>query len=356
MGLKTKSAYEVLSNLIEWITARTDKITDFNIGSASRTLSEAIAVQFEEFYFAMKQNVLYAIESAVYDAFGFSLRESSYATGYVTVVFYEALPGELLFPKGTMFCTSSSYGYIYYESTEEIIATAGLLSTRIPVKCKESGVKGNVPAGAIDTIITTNTIIQTVLNESAMTGGTKAETNSERKKRFQYYIKTLARGTADAIMYGCLEVEEVAGAWVDDKYIGYVKVYAHNSAGDLPEELRQKILDNLYNYRAAGIEVEVLPIVKTPIDVSLRVMIDDQYYTDTYDELIKTLVTNNLDEYTVANDFYTADLIHVIKTAYEEVVMNVQFIGGGDTQIAENALVRAGSVEVTCVNKKDWRS
>ena len=73
MGLKIKSMYEVFNNLVEWITAKTDKITDFNVGSAIRTLTEAISIQFEEFYFSMKQNVLYAIENSVYTSFGFAL-------------------------------------------------------------------------------------------------------------------------------------------------------------------------------------------------------------------------------------------------------------------------------------------
>ena len=50
MELKIKSMYEVFNNLVEWITAKTDKITDFNVGSAIRTLTEAISIQFEEFY------------------------------------------------------------------------------------------------------------------------------------------------------------------------------------------------------------------------------------------------------------------------------------------------------------------
>ena len=245
MGLKIKSMYEVFTSLVDWITAKTDKITDFNVGSAIRTLTEAIAVQFEEFYFSMKQNVLFAIENSVYNSFGFDLKISQAASGYVTIDFTEPLPGSLIFPKSTVFCTSSVYGYIYFESTEEIYAQQGSISVMVPVQCKTSGTTGNVPGGSITTIVTTNTIIHEVYNEAAFTNGVNEETSTERKKRFQDYIKTLARGTADAIVYGCLEVEGVSGAWVDDSYIGYVKLYAHNSDGELPEELRQAVLSNL---------------------------------------------------------------------------------------------------------------
>lgn len=356
MGLKIRSMYEVFNNLVEWITAKTDKITDFNVGSAIRTLTEAIAIQFEEFYFSMKQNVLYAIENSVYTSFGFDLKMSQASTGYVTVEFEEPLPSALTFPKGTVFCTAAIYGYIYYESTEEIYAEQGCYSIMIPVQCKTAGTTGNIPIGAITTIVTTNAIIRSVENKTAFTNGVNEETSAERKKRFQNYIRTLARGTADSIVYGTLEVDKITGAWVDDSYIGYVKVYAHNSEGELPDELRLEVLKNLQNYRAGGIEVEVLPIVKKPINLGLIIMIDNNYDTEVYEELIYKLVIRYMNEYSVANNFYLADIIHTIKSAYEDIVINISVQTGEDTHIAENELVRPGEVTVKCINMKDWRS
>lgn len=356
MGLKIKSMYEVFNNLVEWITAKTDKITDFNIGSAARTLTEAIAVQFEEFYFNMKQNVLYAIENSIYISFGFDLKLSNASTGYVTVEFEEALPSIMIFPVGTIFCTSAIYGYIYFESTEEVYAEEGSLSIMIPVQCKTTGTIGNVPIGAISVIVTTNNIIRSVKNPAAFTNGLNEETSAERKRRFQNYIRTLARGTSDSIVYGCLEVEGVAGAWCDDSYIGYVKVYAHNSDGELPSELRKSIIDNLNNYRAGGIEVEVLPIVKKSVNLSLKIMINDDYDTEIYRQLIFALVTGHMNEYSVADNFYIADIIHTIKSAYEDITINILVTEGEDTQTGNNELIRPGDVTITCVNMKDWRS
>lgn len=356
MGLKIKSMYEVFNNLVDWITAKSDKITDFNVGSAARTLTEAIAIQFEEYYFSMKQNVLFAIENSVYNSFGFELKSAQFASGYVTINFSEPLPGALTFPKGTVFCTSAAYGYLYYESTEELYAKEQTVTIMIPVQCKTMGTIGNIPVRAITTIVTTNSLIYEVHNESAFTNGVDEETSTERKKRFRDYIKTLARGTADSIVYGCLEVEGVAGAWVDDSYIGYVKLFAHDSSGELPEDLRQDILENLENYRAGGIEVEVLPIVKKSIDLSLSIMIGNEYDTESYNDLLLSLVVGFMEEYSVAKNFYIADVIHSIKSAYEDVVVNITVLVGHDTQIAENELVRPGTVVVTCINSKDWRS
>lgn len=355
MGLQLKSSYEVLKNLIDWTLAKTDQITDFNVGSAVRTLYEAIAIQFEEFYYAIKQNTDYAIENSVYESFGFDLKLGTASTGYVTIAFEEPLLSTLTFPKGTVFCTSDVYGYIYFESTEDYYAERGLVSCMIPVKCKTEGKIGNVPAGAITTIVTSNQIIKSVTNEANFTNGTNDETTTERKKRFQNYIKTLARGTADSIVYGCLEVDGVSGAWCDDNYIGYVRVYVHNSDGELPNDLRTKVQNNLQNYRAGGIEVEVLPVVKQTIDLSAKVMISNDYDTQIYSQLINDLITNTLDEYQVSQSFYVADIIHAIKTAYGDIVVNVKILDAKDTNIFNNKIVRAGEVKVECVNAKNWR-
>lgn len=354
MALKTKSMYEVFTNLVDWTSARTDKITDYSVGSAIRTLYEAVSIQLEEFYYAMKQNVMYAIENSVYDAFGFQRKEAVTASGYVTVYFEEPLPGDMKFPAGTVFSTGPSYNYMYFASTDDIYATVGTTEIMIPVECQTTGAVGNIPANTIDTIVTSNSIIKKVTNTTAITNGVDEETSFERKKRFQSYIKTLARGTRSAILYGCLDVDGVAGAYVDDSYIGYVKLYAHNNSGDLPDELRAAINQNMTEYRSAGIEVQVLPIVKHTIDIRLKVMIENDYDTERYAGLIKSLVWDSLEQYTVAHNFYQADLIHAIMAAYDDIVVNIEILEGSDTRVADNELVRPGEVNVTCVTVSEW--
>lgn len=355
MALEVKSMYTVLKGLIDWTTARTNKITDFNIGSGIRTLYEAVSVQLEEFYFRMKQNALYAIATSIYTSFNFERKVAGCATGYVTVSFTRALPTGMTFPKGTIFSTSEVYGYIYFETLEDHYAQAGLTGTAIKVQCKQAGIIGNVPAGAISLIVPTNVIIRNIYNEEAFTDGRDAETAAEHKKRFQQYINTLAKSTANAILYGTLEVEGVTGAWVDDNYIGYVKVYAHNSDGELPATLRSEILKHLVDYRAAGIEVEVLPIVKIEIDQAIRVMLGNDYDTEVYANLIDTTVTKYLNEYTVGTSYHVSDIVTFIKSSYEDAVINVIMPSAKDIELQKNQLVRPGNITVTCVSQKNWR-
>lgn len=355
MALEIKSMYTVLKDLIDWTAARTNKITDFNIGSGIRTIYEAVSVQLEEFYFRMKQNALYAIATSIYTSFDFERKIAGYSTGYVTVAFTRALPTGLTFPKGTIFYTSDVYGYISFETLEDHYAKAGLTSTAIKVQCKQTGIVGNVPAGAISLIVPTNAIIRNIYNEEAFTDGRDAETATEHKKRFQHYINTLAKSTANAILYGTLEVEGVAGAWVDDNYIGYVKVYAHDSDGELPSSLRSKIQKHLINYRAGGIEVEVLPIITIKINQDISVMIGNDYDTTIYEELIDATVTKFLNEYTVGSSYHVSDVITFIKSSYEDAVINVIMPDAKDKELQKNQLIRPGNITVTCINQKNWR-
>lgn len=356
MGLRMRTFNDIFADGVEWITARTDRLTDFNVGSALRTILEAVSIQLEEFYFALKQYILYAIETAIYDAFGFPIIPAQRAAGYVTVDFSVPLADTMYFKQGTVFCTSGLYGYMYFESTEDIYAPSGSISCMIPVQCKTAGETGNIPANAITTIVASNSLISRVHNETALTSGANVETSAERKRRFQNFIRTLSKATRDALIYGTLEVEGAAGAWCDDKYIGFVKMYAHDANGDLPEDLRRAIQKNLLNYRAAGIEVQVLPIVKRPIDVSVMVMIGNAYDPKLYDELIKELIDRMLNEHTVSEPFYVANMIHAIKDAYEDIVVNILVREGSDVEVDDNEIIRAGNVSVHCVTVRDWRA
>lgn len=354
MGLRLRTFNEIFADGVEWVTARTSRLTDFNVGSALRTIFEAVALQLEEFYFALMQNIQFAIETAIYDAFEFPILQAKKAAGYVTVDFTSPLAETLYLRKGTMFATSAAYGYMYFESTEDVYVEPGAVSVMVPVQCRTEGETGNVPAGAITTMVASSSAISRVHNETAFVSGAGVETGAERKRRFRQYIHTLSKATRDAIVYGALEVDGVAGAWVDDSYIGFVKLYAHDSNGDLSDELKRKINDNMQNYRAAGIEVQTLSIVKKTVNVSVMVMINNGYDPQMYNALIKELIDRMLSEHVVAEPFYTANMIHAIKDAYEDVVVNIVIREGADTEVRGNEIIRPGDIDVHCVTVRDW--
>ena len=356
MGLKIKSINEILSTLIVNISSRTKKITDFNVGSATRTLLESVALQLEEFYFDTRQNVEYAIENAIYNAFGFEKVEETKASGYVTVNFTEALPNSMIISMGTIFSTSLQYNkVIQFKSTEDVVADKGSLSIMIPVECTEGGTSGNVGVGEIRVIVTGSTLIESVTNQTAFVNGVNEESSMERKHRFREHIRSLSKATKDSIAYGTKEVNGITGVWVDDNYIGFVRVYTHDKDGNLPEELRQEVLTNLEKYRAGGIEVEVLPIVKKETNVSLFIVLRDGAVLEDYLPNIKQLIVDYLNNFEVASNLYMTNLVGTITENYRDVIVTFEILEGEDTNLQNNELIVAGVIDVTGVNLKDWR-
>lgn len=357
MGLKIKNLNEILNSLITWVTSKSDKITDFNAGSAISTLLESISLQLEEYYFDMRNAVLYAIENAVFYAFGFEKTQSEYAKGEVTLTFKQPLPAPMVIPKGTVFSTGlESSRVVYYKSLESVVAPAGALTAKVPIQCTEAGEIGNVADNKVTICITTNPFILSCTNEVAISSGKEQETDSELKNRFTAYIHTLSKATAEAIAYGAKSVAGVAGVYVDDNYIGMVKVYVHDSNGDLPEALKQAVLTELVNWRAAGIEVEVMPVVKKYEDMIITLVIADDYplevaATDTEDK-----IKAYLQALTVHKDFYVSEIVAMIMAQKEYGIINVDIQKGSDMTTLDNEIVKAGKIEVSSIHLSDWRN
>lgn len=351
-----KNVHQLFTSLLTWVSSGTDKLTDFNIGSAIRTLLESVALQLEEFYFDLEQAIRYAIDNAIYDAFGFERQSASEARGYVTVSFKEPLTSRILITKGTIFTNAPTAPTVYqFEATEDVFAPVGSISVLVPVKCKTKGLNTNLAAFEITTISASNGLIDKVTNEQGFTGGKDEETNTQRKMRFKEYIRSLQRGTREAIAYGVKTVLGVAGVWVDDSYIGFVRVYVHDAHGNLSDELKAEVDKTLDDYRAAGIEVEVLPIIKRVTDLKLHIIFTDDAAIQVYTEKLQTMLTGYLNNFSVSKNLYMSDIIAVIMEGYKDIIVNINIEKGQDTQIQNNELVVAGEVQVTGVHVTDWK-
>lgn len=355
--MKIRSFTEIYNSLVTWVVTGTNKLTDFNVGSALRTLLESVALQLEEFYFSMKQNCLSAIDSSVFNAFGFQKQEATYSSGYVEVTFNKPLESTFVIPIGTIFSTSITENKIYYyQSTEDTVVQRGAPKASVLVRCTELGSQGNMQSGEICNIVTTNRIYANVTNTLPLTGGYDEEDSQERKLRFNNYVKSLARGTKDSLLHGVLEVEGVKGAWVDDNYIGYVKIFVHDADGNLPQELKLRVLENLEYYRACGIEVQLFSTVRVPVDVELNIVFQNNVNPDAYLGGIKQLIKDFINNHTVSQDFYTAELIATVINLYRTDIITVNVVKGSDTKLQFNELVVSGDIVVTGINQKDWRS
>jgi uncharacterized phage protein gp47/JayE len=355
MGLQIKNVTQLFNSLATWITADNRKLSDFTVGSALRTLTESISLQLEEFYFNMKQNVEYAIETAIYTAFGFELITQEKASGYIKIRFITALENSIVIPAGTKFSTSlMNSKIVYYETTDDYIVEKGAIEAIVDATCVEYGSIGNCEIGEITNLVTISAVIDTIVNSTRFTGGREEETKTERQERFKLYLKSLGRATRDSIAYGVKQVSDIAGVWVDDNYIGFVNVYCHDKDGNLPAELKVRVEQALDDYRAAGVEVKVLPVVERVVDLNVTLVVADGTEMDTYLPGIKTLIESYLNDYEVSDDFYKSDIITLVMSNYGELVITLD-IEGNNVKTQKNELVLAGDVNVTYAYASDWR-
>lgn len=357
MGLKLKSFTEVFNSLVTWLTSeKKSSLSDFTVGSALRTLTEGISLQIEEFYFNMKQNIEYAIETAIYSAFGFEKIAGEYASGYVLLTFSEPLTNNVIISAGTTVSTSlSNSKVLYYKTTDDYIAEVGAPELIVEVGCTEIGSIGNCELGEVSVLISGNSAISSVTNITRFTSGLDAETSAEMKARFKLYLKSLGRATAESILYGAKTVEGVAGVYIDDNYIGFVNVYCHDKDGNLPEKLKDSIISTLEDYRAGGIEVKVLPVVKHPVNLDIMLVVKNDIEMTGNIEAITNLLKDFLNSYTVSNDFYVSDIITLLMNNYKSIIVTIDIGDLENEKILSNELVVAGEVNVSYSYLSDWR-
>lgn len=346
MGLKMKTFSEILKDMALWIRTNSTTLTNFTIGSVIRTLLESVSMEIESLYFQMKKGFQWAVENAIYNSFGFTRKSAVKSTGEITLIFREELRDSLLISAGYRFASVGTNGEsVFFKTVQDEKISIGLSSYKVKVECETEGVLGNVSAYTVSTMLVPIPEVQECYNDIAFTSGKEAQTTAERKKEFAKYIRTLSRGTLEAIEYGCLKVEEVVGAYADDQ-IGYVNVYVHDSSGELPDELKAKVDESLLHYRAAGIQVIVLPVVKKSIDLNVTVRLRSGFDPDHYSTVIENSITSFLNSYRVSTSLIYAELIKYIMMIDEDAIVNANVDLSEDVEVEKNGLIHAGVITV----------
>lgn len=300
MAFQIKDFASIAASMINWMKAVTTKISDFNVGSVARTLVEAPAAEMDELY----QNILIGLKEAipvsVFTTFGFDLIAAVAAAGVVRFSTGGPLAAvAITIPVGTIVKVPNSTRTYATQAVGTI--EIGQSYVDILVAAQIAGSAGNTANDTITELSTPVTGVATVNNPAPLTNGREAETDEERKERFQAYISTLARGTKAAIVYGAktaklvdsngLTTEYVAHANVIEPYvdtptepISLVNLYIHNGASatsiDLVNEAK-KIIDGyttpagvaVPGWKAAGVKVVAAAAADLAVNVTANLTV-----------------------------------------------------------------------------------
>jgi len=342
---------EIYSRLVDHTMTSTNQINDFSVGSAMRAIYEAVSIELEQFYILTKENIEEAIELGVYESFDFERQGATRAHGKVQISFHNTTQQRIIISRGSRFMSSDSRYTQVYETMTEYIVPSGTTLAEVDVYATVPGSTGNIPAETIDIMSTPVNNVKSVTNPRAFQTGQNEEPMEELRSRFRSFIESLSKATVPALEYGTREINEVSGVWVNER-TGFVIVYAHDRNGNLSDQLKNKIKENLYYYRPGGIPVEVRPVTRRDIDVNVIVTLSSRASsTEMFRTQIQLEIERYLNNMQTSQSLVLADLSRVIMNMDRQFIRDVEFVTPEDNVTLRNSeLIRARNIRVVLQN------
>lgn len=284
MSFTPRNMQDLTSAMVAYLAAHPDLgdgvlPSDLAVGSLERTHLEALAVVMEEYDQRVADAIQVSIPESCYQAFGFEKLGATQAVGSVICSSYTPVPYTIAIPTGTLFQGPNGTLFV---STEDASIPSGLTtSDQIPVKAKVAGVAGNVSENSITRIATPILYVDLVTNPNATTSGSDQEGDAARSLRFQAFIRTLSRGTKEALEFAAMSVTGVTDARAVEPFLldpkptgvpfaGVVWLFVDDgtSSSTLPTNIASAVGNyvNGYNlngtsipgYKSAGVVVDIL--------------------------------------------------------------------------------------------------
>lgn len=284
--------------MINHVRASTTKLTDFAVGSITRTMLEAPAIEMDQLYQQMLNGLIEGIPTAIYLGFDFERLQPSAAYGALTFTVSPLQSQALVIPQGSRFKVPN--GTIEFSTNSELIIPENTATGTVTATANQAGSVGNVIANSITEMIAPITGV-TVTNQAGFVTGRDLETDAARKLRFQEFIAALSRGTKIAIEFGAKTsklvdsagniTERVVDAKIDEPYtysntnpITPIFCYIYNGVGTASAALiaeTQKIIDGfeeidgtkVEGWKGAGIPCKVQSVQTFVVTVTVTVFI-----------------------------------------------------------------------------------
>ena len=350
--MEVKNYADIKKSLIEHFVANQKKITDFNSGSVIDTLFDSFAREEEKKYIATKLGFMQNLRAIPYSLFDFERKEGTYSSGTVIFSRGAAKDFDTVIPVGTVVAGN---GKQYVTTEVGVINNGDLESNQITVRSVEVGAENNVETNVISEIVSAlSSDVVAVRNNIRTSGGHDEENEIEMLKRFKDFLAGL-QGTS---IYGLKSAASKYARSVnvvenfDSGALYRVTVYAEDGSGNLTEDIKKKIVNEIEGdgnatnpgKRAPGINVLVTgpEIVAADFDITVTT-----YRADP--ETSKMEILNVVKDYVNSlgigeNVILTSIMLQIRSLAYvRDVVINSP---SANILIAGNQIVRFNSAEI----------
>lgn len=276
----TQNAQAILAAM----SALNGVLTDYNVGSIIRTISESLGYVTEEQGAEISTLVFQTIVYGAYSAFGISPLQATYSTGTVTFLTSNtASPPpasqNILVPNGTVVQTA---GGVQFQTTSAVTVLSGTTSATIGITALAPGAGSNVAASSIIQILNGLTYPLFALNGAPTAGGAAAESPNQTAGRFAAAVGSYGRGSPQSVADTAIGVS-VSGtgeictysscyeSGIASGIAGFI-LYIDNGTGSASSDLITSVTNALNagsGYRPAGVPYIVSGV--TPIYATVGV-------------------------------------------------------------------------------------
>lgn len=244
-------------------------LTDINVGSVTRTISEAIgreiATVYQQINLAYKSGFIDTAEGKALDfvvsILGITRKTKEFAVGLVTFFRDSTSDGNIAIAQGTELSTEK--GEVIFETTEPRTLQRGQARIDVPVRAGEKfkGDVGKVDIGKITTILQIIEGIERVNNFEPTFLAAEDETDAELRLRAKAAIRSSSKGTVAALLRVAAEnrVKSDKVTLSDPNSLGLKRTLPGKVAMAVEIEAPRfpSLVTALHDVRAAGVQLTV---------------------------------------------------------------------------------------------------
>lgn len=357
MVFNLKLYSEIYEDIKNYIIAHQSRVTDFNTGSVISSQIEAFASELALAYVEARAGFSEVVLKLPFSIFDMPKHEAQKAAGLAT--FSRAVTlGAVTIPPGTQIATAAG---ILYETMAPATMPGGSGSVTVAIQALAAGKTGNVAPGAINTIISSVTGVDEVVNASSVGGGVDEETDSEYLSRFRAYLMGLGKSNRYGVVFGALLNERLRSASIVEHFppksgLYNFTLYLDDGSGTVdPSTIAavKSVVDGdgsegKPGYRAAGINCDYLAPSVVPIDVTANVYITYAIDPGTAKAEMEAAITSYLNAHIIGQDMIRAQL-QKIMLGFTWVLDLDMTAPAGNVAISDGQIAQVGTFSINYI-------
>lgn len=378
MAFNFKSFNQLVTDQVNAVMAKSNKLIDFTIGSILRSWIESNSF-LTMWLQGLIINILTIIRASTipdndeadldswFSDFSYTRFQGSPSTG--NLVFSRNTPDSLAYVTvGTRVETAvNSIPFIvtldddninYVPEMNAYKLDVGTKSINVPAQCLTNGTVGNVSANQINLINSPIVGVDSVTNPFAFVNGKDKDNNSQARKKFALYLLSLAKANKGTIEYALISNPNIKSYslienqdFIGNKTPGLFIAVIDDGSGNPPSSLIQNVMQTLNAVRGFTIRYAVYPPQVIQINISTTITINPDFDTQLVLSAVKNALSLYLTNLNIGEKVIYTKIYGVIYSASAGVVnVNSLFVNGGTVDINFNFNQKAEPNIINVIN------